>query len=552
MDLFLPMILSYLVDTVIPARNISRIFLMGSVMILCSVLAVTFNIIANRMASAVARDAVREIRHDLYKKISYLDAAQVDRLTVSSLESRLTADTYNVHQVIGMMQRLGVRAPILLVGGLVMTFILDARLTLVLLGTLPFIAAAVFGISRRGVTLYTGLQEAVDGLTAVIRENSAGVRVIKALNRSDYEKERFDRANKEAVSWEKRAGAVMALTNPLITLFLNAGLCAVILLGAYLVFRGQSTAGKIIAFISYFTLISNALISISRIFTSLSKGSAGMKRINRVLQTEPELWLEEEEPEEERQEAEEGKDVCIRFDHVTFSYGQQPVLRDISFSLKKGQTLGIIGATGSGKSTVAALLLRMYDVQEGRILLEGRDVRKIRSRSLRSRFGIVFQNDFLFADTIRENVDFGRGLPEEAIREALRQAQAETYVKACPGAEDYRLDSKGVNLSGGQRQRLLIARALAARPPFLILDDAASALDYKTDAALRKAIRQNLQDTTTLIIAQRISAIRHADLILVLEEGRIIGRGTHEELLESCGVYREIAESQMGGGDLLD
>ena len=296
-----------------------------------------------------------------------------------------------------------------------MTFILDARLTLVLLGTLPFIAAAVFGISRRGVTLYTGLQEAVDGLTAVIRENSAGVRVIKALNRSDYEKERFDRANKEAVSWEKRAGAVMALTNPLITLFLNAGLCAVILLGAYLVFRGQSTAGKIIAFISYFTLISNALISISRIFTSLSKGSAGMKRINRVLQTEP-----------------------------------------------------------------------------------------------------------------------------------------ETYVKACPGAEDYRLDSKGVNLSGGQRQRLLIARALAARPPFLILDDAASALDYKTDAALRKAIRQNLQDTTTLIIAQRISAIRHADLILVLEEGRIIGRGTHEELLESCGVYREIAESQMGGGDLLD
>ena len=415
MDLFLPMILSYLVDTVIPARNISRIFLMGSVMILCSVLAVTFNIIANRMASAVARDAVREIRHDLYKKISYLDAAQVDRLTVSSLESRLTADTYNVHQVIGMMQRLGVRAPILLVGGLVMTFILDARLTLVLLGTLPFIAAAVFGISRRGVTLYTGLQEAVDGLTAVIRENSAGVRVIKALNRSDYEKERFDRANKEAVSWEKRAGAVMALTNPLITLFLNAGLCAVILLGAYLVFRGQSTAGKIIAFISYFTLISNALISISRIFTSLSKGSAGMKRINRVLQTEP-----------------------------------------------------------------------------------------------------------------------------------------ETYVKACPGAEDYRLDSKGVNLSGGQRQRLLIARALAARPPFLILDDAASALDYKTDAALRKAIRQNLQDTTTLIIAQRISAIRHADLILVLEEGRIIGRGTHEELLESCGVYREIAESQMGGGDLLD
>ena len=556
MDLFLPWILSYIIDDIIPTESIKMTVFWGCIMIVCSFIAWSGNIIANRMASRVAGDCTRALRHDLFEKISYLDASTVDKLTISSLESRITSDTYNVHAMVGMIQRLGVRAPILVIGGLVVSLMLDARLTLILALTMPFIALSVFIISGRGVKLYRKLQNAVDDIVSVVRENATGVRVIKALCKTEYEKKRFDGVNTKAIDIERQAGTIMSLTNPLITFFLNAGLCAVIAAGAYWVDGGVSTNGKIVAFMSYFTIISNATISISRIFTSSSKGIACMDRIDKVLCQEPSLWLDEYAdnsnfPEEEAS-ASTAVPPHIEFRNVTFAYDNKKVLDDISFTVNHGETLGIIGATGSGKSTIISLLMRMYDVDSGEILIDGVNIKKIPSKKLRERFGAVFQNDFLFADTIYENVSFGRDLSKDVVDDALVKAQASSFVGAYDDKTEHMLDIKGANLSGGQKQRLLIARAIAASPEILILDDSSSALDYKTDAELRRVIRTSMKNTTSIIIAQRISAVMNADKILVLEGGCCIGLGKHDELMEKCDVYRETAEVQMSGGEVIE
>ena len=556
MDLFLPWILSYIIDDIIPTESIKMTVFWGCIMIVCSFIAWSGNIIANRMASRVAGDCTRALRHDLFEKISYLDASTVDKLTISSLESRITSDTYNVHAMVGMIQRLGVRAPILVIGGLVVSLMLDARLTLILALTMPFIALSVFIISGRGVKLYRKLQNAVDDIVSVVRENATGVRVIKALCKTEYEKKRFDGVNTKAINIERQAGTIMSLTNPLITFFLNAGLCAVIAAGAYWVDGGVSTNGKIVAFMSYFTIISNATISISRIFTSSSKGIACMDRIDKVLCEEPSLWLDEYAdssnfPDEEAS-ASTAVPPHIEFRNVTFAYDNKKVLDDISFTINHGETLGIIGATGSGKSTIISLLMRMYDVDSGEILIDGVNIKKIPSKKLRERFGAVFQNDFLFADTIYENVSFGRDLSKDVVDDALVKAQASSFVGAYDDKTEHMLDIKGANLSGGQKQRLLIARAIAASPEILILDDSSSALDYKTDAELRRVIRTSMKNTTSIIIAQRISAVMNADKILVLEGGCCIGLGKHDELMEKCDVYRETAEVQMSGGEVIE
>lgn len=556
MDLFLPWILSYIIDDIIPTESIKMTVFWGCIMIVCSFIAWSGNIIANRMASRVAGDCTRALRHDLFEKISYLDASTVDKLTISSLESRITSDTYNVHAMVGMIQRLGVRAPILVIGGLVVSLMLDARLTLILALTMPFIALSVFIISGRGVKLYRKLQNAVDDIVSVVRENATGVRVIKALCKTEYEKKRFDGVNTKAIDIERQAGTIMSLTNPLITFFLNAGLCAVIAAGAYWVDGGVSTNGKIVAFMSYFTIISNATISISRIFTSSSKGIACMDRIDKVLCQEPRLWLDEYAdssnfPDEEAS-ASTAVPPHIEFRNVTFAYDNKKVLDDISFTINHGETLGIIGATGSGKSTIISLLMRMYDVDSGEILIDGVNIKKIPSKKLRERFGAVFQNDFLFADTIYENVSFGRDLSKDVVDDALVKAQASSFVGAYDDKTEHMLDIKGANLSGGQKQRLLIARAIAASPEILILDDSSSALDYKTDAELRRVIRTSMKNTTSIIIAQRISAVMNADKILVLEGGCCIGLGKHDELMEKCDVYRETAEVQMSGGGVIE
>ncbi len=549
MDLFLPWILSHIIDNVIPKENKVEIFFWGGIMIICSIIAATFNIRANRMASAVSCNCTQNVRYDLYAKISYLDAAQVDRFTISSLESRLTGDTYNLNQMTGMIQRMGIRAPILLLGGITVTFLLDVRLTLVMLCTLPFIALTVTIISKKSIPLYTQLQQAIDRITRVVRENTSGVRIIKALGKSEYEKERFDVVNRDAIDREKKAGLTMAASNPLITFILNAGLTAVIVVGAHLVFGGLSSNGKIIAFMSYFTIISNALLAVSRMFTLISKGMASVGRISAVLDEDPTLWVDEDDT---HTVSPDPNAPQIEFRNVSFSFSGAPVLQNISFKLEKGQTLGLIGATGSGKSTLIALLLRIYAPDSGEILIDGQPIGEIPTESLRSRFGVVFQNDFLFADTIRENVNFGRTLTDDQISAALADAQAAEFVSAYPDKDAHPLDIKGANLSGGQKQRLLVARALAGDPDILILDDSSSALDYKTDATLRSTITKKYNSSTTLLVAQRVSSIAHAHTIIMLDAGKIIGMGTHAELLKNCTPYREIAETQMGGGMLLD
>lgn len=543
MDLLLPWILSYMIDDVVPLKNVPRIVLWGGAMIACAAVALITNIVANRMASWVAQHTTEALRHDLFSKISYLSCGQIDGYSIPSLESRLTSDTYNVHQMIGMMQRLGVRAPILLIGGIFVTLMLEPVLALILIAVLPLIALVVYGVSRKGIPLYTKLQQGVDAMVRTVRENITGIRVIKALSKTDYEKERFSSVNEEVVRREKKAGITMALTNPLMNLFLNVGLTVVIIVGAFRVNGGLTQPGKILAFLTYFTIILNAMLSITRMFVMLSKGTASAERIREVLDTPEDLALVSS--------GDAAGGDHIRFDHVTFSYQKKEEnLRDISFRLKRGETLGIIGATGCGKSTIVSLLMRLYDADAGEIRIDGQRVESIPPEVLHTKFGVVFQNDILFADTIAENIDFGRGLSRQQIEKAAECAQAMEFIRSLPEGFQHRLTAKGTNLSGGQKQRLLIARALAGDPEILILDDSSSALDYKTDSLLRQALAREYRNVTTIVIAQRISSILHADHILVLEEGQELGYGTHQELMDSCALYREISQSQMGGGEV--
>lgn len=564
MDLCIPYILAHIIDSVIPMENRRLILLWGLLMIVCSICAVSFNIIANRMASRVASDATERIRHDLFSKTMYLSNAQTDSFTKPSLISRMTSDTYNVHQMLGRVQRLGVRAPILLIGGIFVTFTLDAAMACVLLATLPVLGFITVYVSRRSIPMYAGLQEANDRFVRMVREDIAGMRVIRALSKSDYETEKFRSINKDVVERERKNGMVMAVINPSMNILLNLGLVGVILVGAYRVNAGTSDVGKILAFTTYFTIILNAMLSISKMFTVLSKAIASGNRIWQVLECGDDMKVAEDI----YMEPGDGADAEIAFEHVTFSYikGKKGIegtvgsasesavnqesanIRDLSFQIKKGETLGIIGEIGSGKSTVINLMMRMYDVDQGCVRIAGRDVRSYRPEELKEKFGVVFQNDTIFEDTIAGNVSLGRDMTEEQIQEALLYARASEFVESRSDKAGEALNIKGANLSGGQKQRVLIARALAAKPEILILDDSSSALDYRTDAQLRRGIKEHFQGTTLVIVAQRVSSIRGADHILVLQDGEPIGYGTHEELMKGCEVYAEISRTQTGEG----
>ncbi len=549
MDLILPYILAHIIDDVVPTKQLKPVLFWGALMVLCALVGVTGNIVANRMAARVARNTSEQLRHDLFSRIMHLSCRQIDRLTIPSLESRLTSDTYNVHHMIGMIQRMGVRAPILLIGGIAVSATLEPMLTLVLVAVLPFITIIVLGISRRGIPLYTKLQQNVDRLVRVVRENAQGVRVIKALSKTDYERRHFDAVNRDVVAAEKKAGITMAASNPLMNFFLNTGLTCVIVVGAFRVNGGASAPGSIIAFMSFFTMISNAMLAVTRIFVMLSKGTASANRIAEVLEIEPDLAVESTDTYPRKRDGDEG---YITFDKVSFSYNKtKNNLTDISFRVPRGGTLGIIGATGSGKSTIVQLLMRFYDVDSGSVCIGGQDVRTFPLGELHRKFGVAMQNDFLYAETMEENIAFGRELSSREIEFAAELAQAAPFIAEFDEGYLHMLTAKGTNISGGQKQRTLIARALAAKPEILILDDSSSALDYKTDANLRRAIAENLGgQTTTVVVAQRISSVMNADVILVIDEGRIIGMGSHDELMESCGIYREISDSQMGGAIL--
>lgn len=544
MDLGLPWVLAYIIDEVIPQESYRLIAVWGIVMLVLAVGARIFNVKANQMASKIGRDSILEIRHDLFVRIQHLSGRQLDHFGIPSLISRMTTDTYNIHSTIGRLQRLGVRAPIILIGGIIITFTMEPVLTLVLLCTLPLIALGIFLISRKGLPLYQLLQTKIDAMIRVVRENITGVRVIKALSKNDYERRRFAGVNQAVCDQEFHAGRIMGAMNPMMNMVLNSALTIMIIAGAYRVNSGYTDVGTIMAFLSYFTMILNAVMSINRIFIDLSKSSASAARIREVLNTpsdQPVLQIPVQ-----------SSPSHIEFRDVTFSYNPHPedeevpnCLSHISFAIKKGESLGIIGSTGCGKTTIINLLMRFYDADSGEVLINGRNVQSFELDELRQRFGVVFQNDILFANTVYENINFGRELSREDVRKAAGYAQALPFIESLADGFDSEVAAKGANFSGGQKQRLLIARSLAAHPEILILDDSSSALDYKTDASLRKALREHFSETTTIIIAQRISSIYQCDHILVLEDGHCVGYGSHEDLMEQCEIYREIHESQM-------
>ena len=558
-DLTIPYFLETIIDKAAPTGQINQVLFWGVVMLVCSVLALVTNVTANRMAVRNTSKVTKTLRHDLFAKISHLSARKTDEFTVSSLISRLTTDSYNVNDMLVRVQRIGVRAPFLLIGGIIITLTLDPVLTLVLVAMLPIIAVVVYFVTKYSVPIYTHCQQILDKLVRTVQENATGVRVIKALGKGEHERKRFDNVNAGLANENKKAGVIMAITNPAATIVLNIGLTLVVIVGARRVNSGLTEPGTILAFLSYFTIILNAMLGITRVFVICSKGSASAKRIESVLLAEDDMPIL---PEEENAQTENADAPHIEFRGVTFSYNKKEEtdglrseerdyiknnLTDISFTLNRGQTLGIIGATGSGKSTIVNLLIRFYDPDKGTVLVDGRDVRCISREELCKKFGIAFQNDFIMANSIFENISFGRDLTEEQVNRAIVLAQAKQMIDELPEGTGYRLTARGTNISGGQKQRMLIARAVAAEPEILILDDSSSALDYKTDASLRKALHSSLPDTTTVIIAQRISSIMNADLILVLDAGSIIGRGRHSELMESCPEYKLIADTQMGG-----
>ena len=543
-ELMIPFLLSYILDNVISTNDASKIILYGVLMAICAIIACLGNIIANRMAAKTTMIFSTHMRRDLFSKTLSLSARSTDRFTIPSLESRITSDTYNVQNFIGMMQRMGIRAPILLLGGTTITMLMDRKLALVMVATLPLIFIVVYSISRLGVPLYSKVQQSVDGMVRVVREDAQGIRVIKALSKIDYENARYDKANMTLKRNETKAGVIMGIVNPVMTLLMNVGIVCVVAVSAHFVSTGQSSTATVIAFMQYFTLISMAMMSLSRMFVSYTKCAASANRISLVMNEESELKMCEDDGKGNR-------DFHIEFDNVSFSYlGKSNNLSNLSFSVKKGERLGIIGPTGSGKSTVLRLLMRFYDANEGTVRINGKDVRSYTPDELTSMFGVVFQNDFLYADTIEENIRFGRDISTEEIIEATKIAQAYDFISSFPDGFSHSVSTAGTNLSGGQRQRVLISRAIAGRPEILILDDSSSALDYKTDSNLRAALSSAIPNSTVITVAQRVSSVKNCDLILVIEDGKIIGYGKHDHLLATCEEYKAISDSQMGGAFL--
>ena len=561
-ELMLPYVLEHIVDDVVPRQSRALIFGWGAVMIALAVFVRQTNVKANRMSTKVAKESIYEIRRDLFWKSLGLSGNQVDEFGLPSLNSRMTSDSYNVQNFIRSFQAMGVRAPILLIGGIAITLTMDVGLASVLCILAPIMIGLVVFVSWKGIPLYEKVQQCVDDIVRIMRENITGIRVVKALSKEDYEMRRFGEANEQMAGKDIRAGIVMALPGPLMTFVLNVGLTIVVVVGAVRVNGGLTRPGVILAFLTYFNMISMGVMGLNRVFMMMSKANASAARIAAVVHAEDELT-----PLPEAEAAVTEREDYIVFDHVGFHYGRdsagaehfpgqavgrfdgqgrQKSLDDIDFSMKKGGTLGIIGATGCGKTTIINLLMRFYDADEGAVFIDGKDVRTYDKDALHRMFGVVFQNDVIFADSLKENIAFGRDVSPEQMDAAAADARARDFIREYEDTYEHRAVVRGANLSGGQRQRVLIARALAAAPDILILDDSSSALDYKTDAALRKAIREHHADTTTIIVAQRISSIMSLDDIIVLEEGKIIGHGTHDQLLEGCPMYQEIYRVQMG------
>ena len=542
LELLVPLVVADIIDTGIGAGDTGFIVKRCALLIGLGLLGLASSVTAQYFAAKAAIGFTASVRHALFGKVQSLSYAELDKLGTSTLMTRMTSDMNQVQTGLNLALRLLLRSPFVVFGAMIMAFTIDVKSAWVFAVIIPLLFAVVFGIMFSCIPLYKKVQGRLDGVLGAAKENLAGVRVIRAFGKEKQETESFENKSGELLSSQLFVGKISALLNPVTYVMINLAIIAVLRVGGGQVYKGILTQGQVLALYNYMSQILVELIKMANLILSMTKATASAKRVAAILALESSLDVPQENPEEPEAAP------AVSFDGVTFTYptGGAPALSDISFTLEHGKTLGIIGGTGSGKSTLIGLIPRFYDVQEGCVKVDGCDVRQYPLETLRRKIGLVPQKALLFKGTIRENLLWGdEGAADDAIYDALKAAQAQEVVDGKPEGLDYEVETGGRNFSGGQRQRLTIARALVRKPEVLILDDSASALDFATDAALRHALRELPWKPAVVIISQRTASIRFADEILVLDDGKLAGRGTHDELLQTCEVYREIYESQF-------
>lgn len=544
-DLQLPKLMAHIVNNGIAAGDTAYILRVGGQMLLVSLFGMACAIGTSYLSSRNAMGFSRDLRNKTFTKIENFGQSEFDKFGTASLITRSTNDVRQMQMLLMMGQRMMLAAPIMFIGGIINVLQTNLSLSTILIVSLPAVILSVTMIAGRATPMFDIMQKKLDRLNLVLREGLSGVRVVRAFIRDDYQQERFNKANQELTDNSIQVNRLLALQSPIMSLIMNLTIIATMWFGSLFINRGNLMIGDLMAFIQYIGMILGSLMGLSMIFIMYPRAAVSADRINEILDTE----ITVQQPTTHNLVPfPQPQEITVAFDHVTFRYpgSEAPVLHDICFTASPGQTVAIIGGTGSGKSTLAQLLLRFYDMESGSITMNQIDIRKLDLAELRQNIGFVSQKTLLFTGTIADNIRYGKETAtEEEVLQALEIAQAAKFVQDMPNGLQAQVSQGGTNFSGGQKQRLSIARAFVRKPPVYVFDDSFSALDFKTDANLRKAMRDITARSTVIIIAQRVSTIMNSDLILVMDEGRIVGQGTHETLLQSCKVYQEILESQL-------
>lgn len=552
-ELIVPVITALIIDNGVRKNDIAYVWKMGGILLLLGIVGWACALVCQYSASIASQGFGTVLRNDLYRHVNTFSHKEIDSFGTSSLITRITNDVNQLQFAVAMLIRLVIRAPFLAVGTIIMAMILDIKLSIVFLAVTPIIAFILYFIMSKSVPFFKLTQKKLDNISRIAREGLSGVRIIRAFSRQETEEKRFNAAAKEQADISIKVGKLSAWLNPLTYAVMNLGIIGIIWFGGQRVEAGGLTNGQVVAFVNYMTQTYLALVVVANLVVTFTKAAASAARVNEVLETAPSV-KEMVTQEIQIPFAQKTKAPKIQFQNVSFSYvdtdSSKYALKQISVTIPQGETIGIIGGTGSGKSTFIKLIPRFYDVNEGEILVDGVNVREYPFLQLRKKVGMVPQKAVVFSGTIESNLKWGNPHATEAeLMQALELAQAREFVERLPQGLQTKVEQGGKNFSGGQKQRLTIARAIAQQPEILILDDSASALDYATDARLRKALKTEIKETTVIIVSQRVSAVMHADQILVLDHGEMAGIGSHEALLQTCGVYQEICQSQLGANE---
>lgn len=545
LELFVPLVMAKIIDVGVKNGNSGYVIKMGGLLVLLAALGLSFALVCQYWASKASQGFGTKVRSALFAHINSLSHAELDKLGTPSLITRMTNDINQVQQSVAMSIRLLTRAPFIVAGALVMAMTINLKMSVIFFISALLIAVTLYFVMSKSIPIFTAMQKKLDKIGLISRENLSGNRVIRAFSKQKTEKERIDNATEDLAKTSIRVSRLSALLSPVTYAVTDLAIVAVVWFGAMNVNNGSGMlSGDIIALVNYLTQILLAMIVVANLVILLTKASASAKRIDDVFKTQPSVV---EKNHDNIKIFSDNDTPKIKFSDVSFTYGDgADELSNISFEIKRGQTVGIIGGTGSGKSTLIGLIPRFYDVKSGSVSVDGVDVKEYPFLQLRGQMGIVPQQSVLFSGTVRDNMKWGnKNATDEEIIKALKIAQAYEFVSKLPKGLDSYVEQGGKNFSGGQKQRLCIARGIAANPKILILDDSFSALDFATDAALRKALKENTENMTVIILTQRCSTIRNADLILVMDDGELAGQGTHEELFDSCETYRDICLSQL-------